>query len=70
MEQAFCDKVLNEDPTLEAAHREKLLILADSKRFDAVQRQYRIYCESLKKFNSGQPSEEIKQLYLNILKIN
>lgn len=66
----YCNKVLNEDPSLEAAHREKLLILADSKRFDAVQRQYKIYCESLKKFNSGQPSEEIKQLYLNILKIN
>jgi DNA-binding SARP family transcriptional activator len=66
----YCDKALNEDPSLEAAHREKLMILADSKRFDAVQRQYRIYCESLKKFNSGQPSEEIKQLYLNILKTN
>lgn len=66
----YCNKVLNEEPSLEAAHREKLMILADSKRFDAVERQYKIYCESLKKYNSSEPSKEIKQLYLDIMKIN
>lgn len=66
----YCDKVLAEDPNLEAAHKEKLLALAESKRFDALHRQYKIYTESLRKFNMGQPSEEFKLLYANISKKN
>lgn len=66
----YCDKALGENPNLEEAHKEKLLALAESKRFDALHRQYRIYTESLKKFNIGAPSEEIRQLYLNLSKKN
>ena len=66
----YCDKVLAEDPSLEPAHREKLLSLAASQRFDALHRQYRIYCESLKKFNLGQPSEDMRKLYLNLSRKN
>lgn len=66
----YCDKALAEDPNLEAAHREKLFALAESQRFDALHRQYRIYCESLKKFNLGQPSEDMRKLYLNLSRKN
>ncbi len=66
----YCDKALSEDPSLEAAHKEKMLSLAASQRFDALHRQYRIYVETCKKFNSGQPSEEIRQIYLNLSKKN
>lgn len=66
----YCDKALAEDPNLEAAHREKLITLAAAKRFDALHRQYRIYAESLRKFNLGSPSPEIHTLYLNLSKIN
>jgi two-component SAPR family response regulator len=66
----YCDKALSEDPSLEAAHKEKLITLAEAQRFDAIHRQYRIYTESLKKFNLGLPSAEIRELYLNILRKN
>lgn len=66
----YCDKVLAEDPSLEPVHREKLIALAESQRFDALHRQYRIYCESLKKFNLGQPSEDMRKLYLNLSRKN
>ncbi len=66
----YCDKVLAEDPTLEAAQKEKLLALAESKRFDALHRQFKIYTESLRKFNMGYPSQEIRDLYVNISKKN
>jgi two-component SAPR family response regulator len=66
----YCDKALSEDPILEAAHKEKIIALAEAQRFDAIQRQYRIYTESLKKLNLGLPSTEIRELYLNILRKN
>ncbi len=66
----YCDKVLTEDPTIEVAQKEKLMALAASGRFDAMHRQFKIYSESLRKFNLGTPSQEIKELYLNISKNN
>jgi two-component SAPR family response regulator len=66
----YCDKALTEDPTLEAAQREKLLALAESKRFDALHRQFKVYTESLRKFNMGQPSAEIRDLYTNLSRKN
>lgn len=66
----YCDKALSEDPLLEAAQIEKLLTLADSQRFDALHRQYRIYSDSLRKFNNSLPSVEIRNLYLNLSKKN
>nr|WP_293833830.1 BTAD domain-containing putative transcriptional regulator [uncultured Arsenicibacter sp.] len=65
---SYCDKALDENPNLEEAHKEKMLALAGSQRFDALHRQYRIYTESLRKFNLGLPSEEIRLLYLNLAK--
>jgi two-component SAPR family response regulator len=65
----YCDKALAEDPALEAAHREKLITLAESQRFDALHRQYKIYTESLKKFNLGLPSNEMRALYLSLNKL-
>jgi DNA-binding SARP family transcriptional activator len=64
---SYCDKALAIEPNSEPAHREKLLSLKAANRLDAVQRQYRLYCESLKKFDMGQPSKEMKELYTKIL---
>lgn len=61
-----CDKALAIEPCSEPAHREKLLSLKAANRLDAVHRQYRLYCESLKKFDMGVPSVEIKDLYSKI----
>ena len=66
----YADKALAEDPCLEMAHQEKIKALAAVRRIDAIHRQYRVYCESLKKFNMGMPSEAMRSLYLNISKIN
>jgi two-component SAPR family response regulator len=66
----YCDKALAEDPLLEAAHIEKLITLAASQRFDALHRQFRIYTDSLRKFNNSQPSAEIRTIYLNLSKKN
>ncbi len=66
----YCDKVLADEPTLEAAQKEKLLALSASGRIDALHRQYKIYSESLRKFNLGTPSQEIKEIYLNLSKNN
>lgn len=66
----YCDKALAEDPLLEAAHIEKLITLAESQRFDALHRQFRIYTDSLRKFNNSQPSAEIRTIYLNLSKKN
>lgn len=66
----YADKALAEDPCLEMAHQEKLKALAAVKRIDAIHRQYRVYCEALKKFNMGMPSEAMRSLYLNVSKIN
>ena len=65
-----CDKALAIEPCSEPAHREKLLSLKAAKRLDAVHRQYRLYCESLKKFDMGTPSKEIKELYSKIIEKN
>jgi two-component SAPR family response regulator len=66
----YCDKALAEDPLLEPAHIEKLITLAESQRFDALHRQFRIYTDSLRKFNNSQPSAEIRTIYLNLSKKN
>lgn len=62
-----CDKALIIEPCSEPAHREKLLTLSAAHRIDAVHRQYRLYCESLKKFDMGTPSRDIKDLYSKIV---
>lgn len=64
---SYADRALSEDPNLEEAHREKMLVLATVKRYDALERQYKIYSESLKKFNMGTPSSDLKKLYLSLL---
>lgn len=64
---SYCDKALAIEPCSESAHREKLLSLKAANRLDAVHRQYRLYCESLKKFDMGVPSKEIKDLYLKLV---
>lgn len=65
---AYADRALDENPVLEEAHKEKLLALADLNRPDALHRAYRIYGESLRKFDLGTPSSQIRQLYLDLSK--
>ena len=65
---SYADKALIEDPNLEEAHREKMLALASLKRYDALDRQYKVYSESLKKFNLGTPSVALTELYNDLLR--
>jgi two-component SAPR family response regulator len=64
---SYCDKALDMEPNSEPAHREKLLSLKAANRLDAVHRQYRLYCQSLKKFDMGQPSKDMKDLYAKLV---
>ena len=64
---SYADRALVEDPNLEEAHREKMIALASLKRFDALARQFKVYSESLTKFNMGTPSPALKALYLELL---
>jgi DNA-binding SARP family transcriptional activator len=64
---SYCDKSLAIEPNSEPAHREKLLSLKAANRLDAVHRHYRLYCESMKKFDMGQPSKEMKDLYAKLV---
>ncbi len=66
----YADRALDENPVLDEAHKEKMLALAELGRTDALHRQYRIYMESLKKFELSVPSNDIRQLYLNLSKKN
>jgi two-component SAPR family response regulator len=63
----YCEKAFSLEPSSEPAHREKLLLFAAANRMDAVHRQYRLYCESLKKFDLGTPSQEMMTLYAKIM---
>ncbi|MEN9612261.1 MAG: hypothetical protein RLZZ628_3075 [Bacteroidota bacterium] len=63
----YCEKAFALEPSSEPAHREKILSFAASNRMDAVHRQYRLYCESLKKFDLGTPSQEMIALYAKII---
>lgn len=65
---SYSDKALAIEPNSEPAHREKILALKAANRLDAVHRQYRLYCESLKKFDMGQPSQEMRELYYQLVK--
>ncbi len=66
----YCEKAFSLEPSSEPAHREKLLALKAANRMDAVHRQYRLYCESLKKFDLGAPSQEMIALYAKIIEKN
>ena len=63
---AYCDKALQNDPTNEAAHSEKLRTLAAVNRIDALKRQYRLYRNALVEFEMGVPSAEFEQLYASL----
>jgi len=64
---SYADRALGEDPNLEEAHKEKMLALTSAKRYDALERQFKVYSESLKKFNMGAPSPTLKKLYEELL---
>ena len=57
------DKVLKLDPISAPANLEKLRLLQAAGRQDALRRQYRLYRDTLKKREMGEPEREIKQIY-------
>lgn len=65
---SYADRALADDPNLEEAHKEKMLALASLKRYDALDRQFKVYTESLKKFNLGAASPALKDLYNDLLR--
>src|SRR5690606_13500677 len=60
---SYADRALRIEPTSEAAQREKLLALHAARRRDALDRQYRLYCQLLEQARLGPPSPEIAALY-------
>lgn len=52
----YCERVLKIDPCAENAHQEAMRIYHDAGRRDAVERQYRLCRESLKRFEDRQPT--------------
>lgn len=57
------DKVLRLDPISAPANLEKMRLLQAAGRQDALRRQYRLYRDTLKKREMGEPEREIKQIY-------
>ncbi len=60
---SYADRALRIEPTSEAAQREKLLALHAARRRDALDRQYRLYCQLLDQAQLGPPSPELAALY-------
>ena len=56
-----CDRALQADPANESAHQEKMRTLASVNRWDAVERQHRLYRNALKQFDLGVPSPTFEQ---------
>lgn len=63
---AYCEKVLQIDPCAERAHREMMRIFHFAGRLDALERQYRLCCESLKRFDGRKPSPATRTLYQSL----
>lgn len=60
---SYADRALRIEPTSEAAQREKLLALHAARRRDALDRQYRLYCQLLEQAQLGPPAPEMSLLY-------
>jgi hypothetical protein len=59
----YADRALRIEPTSEAAQREKLLALHAARRRDALDRQFRLYCQLLDQARLGPPAAELSALY-------
>jgi two-component SAPR family response regulator len=60
---SYADRALRIEPTSEAAHQEKLLALHAARRRDALDRQYRLYCQLLDQARLGPPALDLAALY-------
>jgi two-component SAPR family response regulator len=60
---SYADRALRIEPTSEAAHQEKLLALHAARRRDALDRQYRLYCQLLEQAQLGSPPADLAALY-------
>jgi two-component SAPR family response regulator len=60
---SYADRALRIEPTSEAAHQEKLLALHAARRRDALDRQYRLYCQLLEQAQLAPPSADLTALY-------
>ncbi|MEZ5009757.1 MAG: BTAD domain-containing putative transcriptional regulator [Chitinophagales bacterium] len=64
---ACCDRALAIAPYSENANIEKLLVFHEANRKDAFKRQFEVYSKTLKKFDMGEPSSNIRNIYYNYL---
>jgi hypothetical protein len=60
---SYADRALRIEPTSEAAHQEKLLALHAARRRDALDRQYRLYCQLLEQAQLDPPPADLAALY-------
>jgi two-component SAPR family response regulator len=58
----YCERVLRVDPCAESAHREAMRAYHMIGRMDALERQYRLCRESLKRFEDRDPARETAML--------
>ncbi|MCB1436167.1 MAG: MEDS domain-containing protein [Rhodobiaceae bacterium] len=59
---SYCERVLRVDPCAESAHREAMRAYHMIGRLDALERQYRLCRESLKRFEDREPARETANL--------
>lgn len=64
----YCERVLKADPCLENAHREAMRVYHLIGRRDALERQFRMCRESLKRFEDRPPSTETTALARELMK--
>jgi DNA-binding SARP family transcriptional activator len=62
----YCDRALMQDSCSERAHAEKMTALCEAQRYDAIERQYRLYCSAMSKFAHSEPSAEMMRLFQSL----
>jgi two-component SAPR family response regulator len=63
-----CHKALAIDPLCEIAHEEAMHVLFAQGRREAMERQYRLYVESLKHFDNRPQSGSLRETYFRLLR--
>ncbi|MBI3360968.1 MAG: MEDS domain-containing protein [Chloroflexi bacterium] len=63
---AYCEKVLRVDPCAERAHQEMMRIFHLTDRRDALERQYRLCAQALKRYDGRAPAPTTQALYQSL----
>ncbi len=64
---SYAERALRIDSYSDLAHQEMMQIFHATGRTDALQRQYRLYCQAIERFDGGAPSPITQQLYERLI---